>query len=171
MTAKAAEYNIAVLGQALEILDWFDVPARRRGYRDAVGPHLRHILEHYEQFLSGLERRVLDYDARARDAEVEESVAAARLRFRSAIEQLRRLGDKNCPAELAVMLCGGLDGGERFQSISSGERELLFLASHAVHHYAIIRDRLLQCGCPLSLDFGKAPATIRHERVAAAAEG
>jgi hypothetical protein len=154
-----------MLEQALAVLDWFGAARRADDYGDGIGPHLRHVLEHYEQFFEGLKGRVIDYDARRRDAVVESDAAVARVRVAAMIERLSQFVlSETVPDTIAVMLCGGLDGADRFVTTSTPARELLFLASHAVHHYAIIKPLLTKGGYPLSRDFGKAPATIRHER-------
>jgi hypothetical protein len=42
-------------------------------------------------------------------------------------------------------------------------RELQFLQSHTVHHYAVIHLMLLQQGIRPDPEFGVAPSTLRHE--------
>lgn len=165
---RAARYNIAILSQAMDVIDWFDSADRQAAYAECIGPHLRHVLEHYEELLDGLGRRVLEYDRRRRDRRVEQDTAFARSRFLAVIGQLEALAE-TAPAtdEVAVMLCGGLEGEESFVARSSLCRELLFVASHAVHHYAILKPALLQRGYAAGADFGKAPATIHYEREAA----
>ncbi len=165
LIARVAQYNVEVLEQALVLLNWFSAPDRAARYGTGVGPHFRHLIEHYEQFFEGMGERVLDYDERRRDGTVEVDVAVARARFAAVIERLWKFSASDAiPDTIAVLLCGGLDGAERFVTASTPSRELVFLASHAVHHYAIIKPLLIEEGCPLPRDFGKAPATIHHER-------
>jgi hypothetical protein len=45
---------------------------------------------------------------------------------------------------------------------SSISRELQFLSSHAVHHFALIAMTLRAEGVPMDPDFGMAPSTLRH---------
>ncbi len=165
---RVVRYNVAILRQAIDVIDWCDEAGNQARYGEGIGPHLRHVLEHYEELLDGLGRRVLEYDRRRRDRRVEQDTPFARTRFCSVIERLEALEDAP-PAsdEVAVMLCGGLEGEECFVAKSSLARELLFVASHAVHHYAILKPLLAQRGYPVDADFGKAPATIHFEREAA----
>lgn len=71
---------------------------------------------------------------------------------------------RDVTAPVVVQLRGGLDGEDNFISFSSLARELLFLASHAVHHYAVIKMHCAAQGISLGEDFGKAPSTVRHAR-------
>ncbi len=162
---RVVRYNVAILRQAIDVIDWCDETGNPARYADAIGPHLRHVLEHYEELLDGLGRRVLEYDRRLRDRRVEQESSYARMRFCTVIERLEALDDAP-PAsdEVAVMLFGGVEGEECFVAKSSLARELLFVASHAVHHYAILKPLLAQRGYPVGADFGKAPATIHYER-------
>jgi hypothetical protein len=65
---------------------------------------------------------------------------------------------------LQVRGLGGLAGEFGFEVPSTLGRELAFLASHAVHHFALLKAHCLQQGIPLGEDFGKAPATVAHAR-------
>jgi hypothetical protein len=46
-------------------------------------------------------------------------------------------------------------------------RELMFLSSHTVHHFALVAQYSKAAGVDLGHDFGKAPATVAFERKAA----
>lgn len=159
---RLLNFNRAVLAQALELLDCCAAHPEVR-YADFVGPHLRHVVEHYDAFVTQLEARTIDYDARPRDPDVEQDPQVARARIgavTAALDALSRTGLKN---PLAIHLLGGLEGDEHFVTFSSAERELMFLASHAIHHYAQIKLHLAALGIGLNPDFGKAPATVHHE--------
>lgn len=162
---RVVRYNVAILRQAIDVIDWCDDAGNQARYADAIGPHLRHVLEHYEELLDGLGRRVLEYDRRRRDRRVEQDATVARSRFCTVIERLETLEEvPPVSDEVAVMLFGGVEGEECFVSKSSLSRELLFVAGHAVHHYAILKPVLAQRGYAVGADFGKAPATIHYER-------
>ena len=57
-----------------------------------------------------------------------------------------------------------LAGEFNFEVESSLGRELVFVASHAVHHYALLAAHLRQLGLPVPEGFGLAPATVAHAR-------
>jgi hypothetical protein len=164
---RIARYNAALLQQAVDLIDWCLVQPQRAAFADTIGPHLRHILEHYEELFEGKGRRVIEYDRRQRDRRVEQDPELARIRFVGLVSALGELGSAAEPhEELAVMLCGGIDGEDQFVTTSTLPRELLFLASHTVHHYAIVKPVLVARGYEIGGAFGKAPATIHFEREA-----
>lgn len=163
-------YNLAVLSQGAGLLqrclhDGVDVAP-------LVGPHLRHIVEHYEAFVLALAvphggdapgiGSAVHYDARARDRRLERDAAYALQRIASLQATLAALERDALPGAIDIHLFGGLAGEHAFVCASSPERELMFLASHATHHFALVKARLEQHGLMLPERFGQAPATVRH---------
>lgn len=152
--------NLATLEEADALLGFLDP-----GHYALVGPHMRHIVDHYQCLVQGLEDGVIDYDARERCRETELSVPRARRVLQSLRQALERLLEGADPS-LTVRLA--TDPGEpSMASRSSLGRELQFVQSHAVHHFALIRAALGNSGVQLPDGFGKAPATLRHERASA----
>ncbi len=134
------------------------------GPHKPVGPHFRHVLEHYSRFLAGLDAHRIDYDARAREARLEVEPEAARARIRELIAGLARLDGADIGAAAEVRLeCGQGDEAEQW-SRSTLRRELQFLLSHTVHHYALIGLLLERHGIDPGADFGVAPSTLEHWR-------
>ena len=68
----------------------------------------------------------------------------------------------------ATLLCGEPAGSRPTWSATSVVRELQFLASHTVHHYAVIAAMLRPQGVEPGDDFGVAPSTLQYERENAA---
>ncbi|MBA4284791.1 MAG: hypothetical protein C0434_04595 [Xanthomonadaceae bacterium] len=159
---RAVAYAVDVLRQGAGIAEVAD----RAGlaFEDQIGPHLRHVVEHYEALLSGIDRGVIDYDNRSRDREIECDVARARARFEALAEGFLQRLEQPWPDAIAVAFDGGIGGDDRFVSGSTPLRELLFVATHAVHHYALLRLALKQRGLNLPEAIGKAAATLRYER-------
>jgi hypothetical protein len=56
------------------------------------------------------------------------------------------------------------EGDERPWTHSSARRELQFLLSHTVHHYALIAMICRQYGVGVEEDFGVAPSTLKYRR-------
>ena len=162
---KLLDYNVAVLDQALKVIDAHEATPGSC-FSSHSGPHLRHVVEHYEAFILNVARFSVDYDTRARDRILEQDPTVARQRIGHLQQQLADLDTAALAAPIAVHLRGGLAGEDNFVSFSSLSRELLFLASHAVHHYALIQLHCKADGIMLGDDFGKAPATVRHARQA-----
>lgn len=162
------QFNQDLIAQALALLDaappdpWHD-------FAQNCGPHLRHLVEHYEALLQGLREFegsgvvAVAYDRRSRDRRLETQPLLMRRGLLDLQRALAALADCDPETLCAVELCGGDDGEQVWVSRSTLARELLFLASHTTHHYALIRSTLAGQGQLLPVGFGKAPATLRHE--------
>jgi len=128
----------------------------------SVGAHLRHCLEAFESLLAGLPRGAVDYDTRRRDARAEREPFAALER----IEALR--------AALLEEIAPAADGplGVRADEpdlppeagfvASSLARELRAVASHTVHHFAVVALQLRVAGVAVDARFGVAKSTWSH---------
>ncbi|WP_348672506.1 hypothetical protein [uncultured Abyssibacter sp.] len=152
--------NIATLREADALLGFLSA-----SHYSLVGPHLRHIVDHYRCLLAGLPAGEVDYDARERCRETELSIAKARRVIGQLQAELEALSSGD-DVSLTVRLATDADRPS-IVSRSSLSRELQFVQGHAVHHFALIRHALDSLGTQLPDSFGKAPATLRHERASA----
>ena len=135
--------------------------------RGRVGAHLRHVLDHYGSLLDGCALGIVDYDQRRREEALETSRAAAKARIAHVLSELRALEHLAATTPLVVLLdCGR--GGARSSTNSTLGRELQFLASHTVHHYAVVGLILAARGHEVHAEFGDAPSTLKHEAEQAA---
>jgi hypothetical protein len=132
------------------------------GLPKPVGPHFRHVLEHYSCFLAGLPRRRIDYDGRAREEAIETRRPAALDRIRELVEGVRTLAAADLDAAAEIRLECGLGAEAEQWSRSTLRRELQFLLSHTIHHYALIGLLLERRGIEVGPDFGVAPSTLKH---------
>lgn len=174
--------NLVLLDQGLRLLegltdDQFGTPV---GGRSPVGAQYRHVLEHYTCLLEGVEGGSVDYDSRAREEELERSVAAASARTREVAERVAALAQLPLSQPLRVHLAACADSPDPSATVpeacddgdgtspasewygSTLGRELLFVLSHTVHHFALIRFLLEAQDCTCEEDFGTAPSTIAH---------
>jgi len=172
---EAVEGNLIVLRQAVDVLTRLDDDTYASGGAASgvspVGVHFRHVFEHYRAFLTGLATDEIDYDARQRHVPLETERARAIAAALGLAADLGRL-----PAELAdrpvrvtLRSVAGNDGAPDW-SQSSLKRELQFLVSHSVHHYALIKELLRRSGFDAGDEFGVAPSTIaalRHSATCA----
>ena len=130
----------------------------------AIGGHMRHCLEHYHSLLRDLSEGQVDYDRRARDLAIETDLEAARACLQTVGERLSALHTLPASTELRVRMDhGGAETESGWQASTLG-RELQFLISHTVHHFALIAGL---CHCQrqeVAKDFGYAPSTLRHRR-------
>jgi len=163
------EANIACLTQGAELLasitpDQYQ-HASSRCFNSTIGGHIRHNLDHYEQFCTGLASGHIDYDGRERDRMVETDPAVARQVSLQLIKALSSIMETSAGQDLTVKMDDG-KGAE--WSRSSPRRELQFLLSHSIHHYALIVAIGAECGLSdFPHGFGVAPSTRRHRTVSA----
>ena len=156
-------FNRDVLEQMLALVALHEAPGAP-AYAGPMGAHLRHLIEHFEALVFPAEPGVVDYDSRPRDAELERSPALAHTRVLALSQALARWPARRLGVPVRVHGLGGLAGEFRFAVASSIGRELAFVASHAVHHFAVLKAHCQQHGIAVPAEFGKAPATVAHER-------
>jgi hypothetical protein len=111
-------------------------------------------------FLNGIAERRIDYNDRTRDTMVETRPSYAAEQMRFAMRRLERL--KPEMFDRIVMVRSEIN--EDAWHASSVAREIEFLHSHTVHHYAVIA-RLMPGPVSLS-NFGVAPSTLRFRAAA-----
>lgn len=130
-----------------------------------VGAHLRHCLDLYSSFLEGFPAGRIDYDARARDPRLETDREFALATIQRLIRELEACQAEAQDGALQVAMDRGAgEQGERAFTTSSVRRELQFLRSHTVHHYALIAAVLRLHNFEPPADFGVAPATLTYRR-------
>lgn len=155
--------SLKQLATVLEALDDTSYCKRLETTYDAsIGLHVRHVIDHYDMFFKGLPDRLINYDARLREALIETSRDHALLRIRELIGQLETLSDEDGDLEVIMDLQHHEETQTRQRSSSA--RELAFLHSHSTHHYAALRMICNSMGRQLDIPgFGLAPATIRNQ--------
>ena len=166
-TQRLLQFSIEVLEQALALVALHGLPGAP-AYAAPVGAHLRHLIEHYDALLFPAEPGSVDYDQRPRERELERQPTLARTRLIALQARLLQWTDAHLDSQLRVRGLGGLAGDFEFAVQSTGGRELVFVASHAVHHFALLQPHCRQHGIAISAQFGRAPATVAHERPARA---
>ena len=174
-----AEGNVAFLRQGIDLISrmgdtpYCEAPSVEAPGEDtqalfargAVGAHFRHVIDHYVSFFEGLDGGTIDYDRRDREREVERDRALCSARLQSCIERLQGLAAVSADQPLSAVLGGaGHESGQALTGLSSASRELQFLASHTVHHYAIIAVIARLFGVEPGDEFGVAPSTLEYER-------
>ena len=130
-------------------------------YAGPGGSHLRHIVEHYEALINRTE--VIDYDARARDLLLETNADEAVRRIQILKDKLSTQLIGQLDEVVQVQTKIGLNGEGGFTSASTIARELIFLASHSIHHCAILKPYCEAHGIQMDPYFGIAPSTVAHQ--------
>jgi hypothetical protein len=127
----------------------------------SVGTHIRHIIDRYACFFAGLAARSIDYDARARDLELQENLLLAKSTLQSLKLQLLDLNLGSVPA-FEVWETVSLDHPATM-AVSTIQRELMALLSHSIHHLAMAAMTAKAQGITIDVDLGKALSTLCFE--------
>lgn len=165
------DINIAALQEGLHVLGLLNTEQYKQGYKpafqSAIGTHFRHILEHYRCFLVQIDDHLFRYDKRARDQRLETDLNYAQETVYEVIESLKQfdmslftdqyeIGELQVDGDLTEYLIGGVN--------TTLERELMFLQSHSMHHYAMIAAMTRALGLQPNADFGVAIPTRNYAR-------
>ena len=157
--------NVVALKDGLALLSTIKGEQYNRSFKPAfkstLGAHFRHMIEHYQCFLLQINSPIstknelhITYDSRKRNQLVEINIEHAIDAIKSAIEELEtinKLGDDVHYKLVDIQLNRMVE--------TNIERELLFLHSHTVHHYAIIAAMARGFGIKVEDGFGVAIAT------------
>jgi hypothetical protein len=141
----------------------------QRVYR-AIGPHLRHCLDHFACLLRGLDTGSVDYDARDRDERLERDASQFVQTLDGILGRLRRVEPAALRRRLEVRQ-EAAPGGCVQTVPSHVERELMFLSSHTIHHIALMTLLAEREGVVVPADFGVAFSTASYMRQAATGSG
>ncbi len=161
--------NIQSLRQGIDLIRTIDDATYSTASafsQSGLGSHFRHCIDFYNSFIAGIGSGRIDYDARERDLTVESERGRATEKMEAIIRSLGKLSTAEGEREVWVNSEGAENGDPRW-SRSSIRRELQFLLSHTVHHYAIIAVHLRLRGIDPGQSFGVAPSTLRHWRQSA----
>jgi uncharacterized damage-inducible protein DinB len=153
------------INDALEFLEKLSqalyVKQPKGPFGSSIGAHMRHILDHYQALMLGTQAGYVDYTQRARDSFVEKDVMLSRKSWQQVQQWLSDLPLCELQTTFEVMT-------EHGRVVSTLGRELSFVSSHAVHHFAFMKQLAHSFGVHLSDDVGVAPATLKNLREQAA---
>lgn len=150
--------NVSALAEGIKLLESITpaiyTQSQQPLFQSTIGAHFRHFLEHYECLFEQLPVRAICYDQRRRYQRLE-------IDFEYACEFIQLLRTRVEEIELTAF---ALD--LQFMSDQNREavpttlaRELLFLESHTMHHYAMIAAMARASGITTDGNFGVAIAT------------
>lgn len=127
---------------------------------ETIGRHVRHIIDMFLCLENAYPSRMLCYEHRMRDPQIERSAQLAVSMIRDILSRLNR-------PDTALTIVGAYtdDGAGHMRVQTNYHRELLFLLEHTIHHMALIRIGMMELGLDrLPEGFGVAPATLQHRR-------
>ena len=155
--------NVELIRQGLALLQEIDGELYAKPEpaisSSAIGSHVRHVVDYYQRFLVGLGVGHVDYDLRERDELVERVRESGIERLERLIGELEGLRGRGMEPSLRIKVDAA---DESSWGTSSMERELQFLRSHTVHHFALIAVILRLSGVEPGEEFGVAPSTLRY---------
>ena len=160
--SKLVEATRETLVEGLSLLESVDdrsYSARPEALEtDSAGNHIRHCLEFFECFLAGINSREVDYAARKRRREIAQERLLGILQVAEVIDRLQALEQLDAEDQILVR---AEDDEQGSWTPSTLGRELEFLRSHTVHHYALIAIILRSRSLAVPATFGVAPSTLR----------
>lgn len=161
--------NIDALEQARDIIESLTdddyVRVIRPQFQSSIGQHMRHILDAYAALQNAIEGNAscIDYEKRTRGSGVETNLHDALTVVDDVKSWLCSLSacQLNESYEAVHQVTNAKNG--RVFSSTTVERELIFLISHSVHHFALLRSMLSCMSYSISSELGKANSTICYE--------
>jgi uncharacterized damage-inducible protein DinB len=126
-----------------------------------IGEHVRHCLDHVSALLTADPSAALSYDRRHRGTAVETDGSEALRQIQQLKDALNAWSRRSLdePVRVTSMISSSGDGVSGWSTLA---RELAFVVSHTIHHYAIIGVLLAVHGHGVPAGFGHSPATPRR---------
>lgn len=164
--------NIDFIKQGREVLrsisDDIYVKVDGRYYQSGIGIHMRHVLDHYSNLFAQWKCGCINYDERERGTNIETNRGKAIDKCSELIALLQSLPEEaeiqQQDANVSLKILTAKKGiPEPTTGTSTLKRELLFLISHTVHHYALIGFILKIQGQHPPESFGVAPSTLAYQ--------
>ena len=148
-----------------ESLDNNSYTYRAKPYvQSSIGEHFRHILDMFFALTHFTKQGVIDYDLRRRGAPVESQLSVANEELQQVKTWLETLSSQQLDTPVTMLSEATIQSQKICKVSSSLRRELLFVASHTVHHLAIIKVITKHCGIETNEQLGLAPATSTYLR-------
>ncbi len=133
-------------------------------FTSSIGAHYRHILDHVEILIDGMQSGCVNYDARCRDVAVETCLQTAKEKTNSLLAQWDALDSGQMVDTVDVVSKVCYDETESPKVSSSVGREAMFASIHGVHHFALIKVMCQLRGLKMENAFGVAPATVAYQK-------
>jgi DNA relaxase NicK len=156
--------NLQILSQLEEVLEQlhaqdFSMPLDILS-GNTIGMHVRHILELYQEFFTGIVHGEINYDKRKRNLTLQEDLETAIWVLKDVKAQVKALQN-----ETALVVKSCFVDSEIIQLPSSLSRELAYNLEHSIHHMAILQICFKQYFPKLILPahFGVAYATVQYQ--------
>jgi uncharacterized damage-inducible protein DinB len=131
-------------------------------FASSAGTHMRHILDHYLALKVGLNQGLVNYNTRNRDSKVETCPIAALAKWQKIEQWLTQVSQLKADSPLTVKCETSIHHTHNAQTQSTLARELVFVSSHATHHFSLLAVMNSLLGKKHEINFGVAPCTTTH---------
>ena len=135
----------------------------------SIGAHYRHALEHFKLMFEAVHQPGIDYDRRARDANLENERLLALSLTRDFRHAARFLSPAQFERIIETRCHTSYNDAVSSSASSTFGREVMYAVSHAVHHYALIAMMCRVRKIPVPQNFGVAPSTLHYQTQSASA--
>lgn len=160
--------NLEAIGQCEQVvrqLSDHDYARSLQPYvQSSIGEHVRHVLDIYNALMSASDSGVIDYNLKRRGSDIETRRTEALHEIAKIQQWLQQLKTAAMETTLIVRSELTLCSRNIADINSSLRRELVFAASHVIHHCALIGVCARLCNLSTDDLFGVAPATASHWR-------
>lgn len=136
----------------------------RPHFISSAGTHMRHILDHYLALKDGLSTGLVNYNKRNRFATIESCPQTALQEWQKVEQWLKEVNQLDADLPLTVACETSISKSQNTQTQSTLARELVFVASHAIHHFSLLAVMNSLLGNKDEVDFGIAPTTATFIR-------
>lgn len=133
-------------------------------FASSAGAHMRHILDHYLALQDGLSQGLVNYNKRNRYSSVETCPQTALLEWQKVEQWLTQVSQLDADMPLAVASEISVNKTQNTQTQSTLARELVFVSSHAIHHFSLLAVINSLLGNKDEDNFGVAPNTATYIR-------
>ncbi len=161
---QGQNFHINMLSQVADLVKKFNPQEFTKGIpvlnNSTIGQHVRHIVEFYVCLFEGSVSGVVNYEDRERNRLLETVPDFVLEKIKDCQYLI-----ENENLEKSILL-KHLIGDLLCEIPTSLARELIYLAEHSIHHFAIIKIGMAQAFLQKSLptNFGVADSTIRYNK-------
>lgn len=162
-TMKLCEHYVATLQQGIDFVEQLtnkEYSCSIDRNSSPIGSHVRHILDHYYSVKIGFDTQRVDYELRERGSLVETSKSEALVQLVALQVWISSLSEDLLNQTVSVHSDVGIGSCHIIEVESTLARELMFASSHAIHHYATLKQVYQLIGGKFNdAEFGLASST------------
>lgn len=133
-------------------------------FASSAGAHMRHILDHYSALKDGLACGLVNYNKRNRHSDAESCPNIALQMWQEIELWLKDVSQLDADLVIDIVCETSINETKNNQTKSTLARELVFVSSHAIHHFSLLAVINSLLGNIDESDFGIAPSTASYRR-------